>query len=104
MPYYHVTPTVNIPRILEQGLLPQTGDRALLMNEDEDAIYMFPSREDVDNALMNWLGDEFEEDEPLSLLEIELPPGMEATPTTVQWEWAVYEPIPPEYIKDLGAV
>ena len=104
MPYYHVTPTINIPRIFEQGLLPQRGDRALLMNEEEDAIFLFPSRADVDNALMNWLGDEFEEDEPLTLLEIELPPNVQVVPSTVEYEVMVFDPIPPKYIKDLGAV
>ena len=53
---YHVTPARNLPSIQEKGLLPTIGERSLALGEGQEAVYLFPSREDVDNALSNWLG------------------------------------------------
>lgn len=96
---YHITPTSNIPQILKHGLIPSLGNRSSLM-ENENRIYMFGSMEDVENAVSNWLGDEFDEDVPLSLLKISLPPswplGKEA------FEYTTSKPIPSNLITVLN--
>ena len=103
MPYYHITPTVNVPTIMQQGLVPQTGERSAVM-EQEDGVYLFKTRDDAGDALTNWLGDEFGEDEELSMLEVSLPPNIKTLPTTADYEVVVAETIPPKYIKDLGII
>src|SRR5208282_6194720 len=70
--YYHVTPTANVPRIMSEGLIPQRGPRSKRMADH--GIFLFEDMETMEDALSNWLGDEFEEDEPLTLLGVELPP------------------------------
>ena len=43
------------------------------MGETQNAIYLFPSFEEMNNALSNWLGDLFEETEDLMILQIDVP-------------------------------
>ena len=103
MPYYHVTPTINVTRILKEGLIPQIGPRSALM-EREDGIYLFNSVEDAETALGSWLGDAFDDEfaddeEPMALLEVELPPDAKLVPTPAEYETVVTTPIPPQFIK-----
>ncbi len=94
---YHVTPTRNIPRIMQQGLVPKTGMRARLLSEPAAGIYLFPSVADAENAIENWLGDQFGETVPLALLEVKIPPGSTFIPCA-DYEIIVANPIPPENI------
>ena len=68
---YHVTPTKNLVEIMSVGLVPQIGPRSSQISDEARAIYVFQDKDSVEDALMNWLGDEFN-DEPLSLLEINI--------------------------------
>lgn len=65
---YHVTPTKNLRLIMIYGLVPRKGPRSSKL-ENKKAVYLFPNLDDVENALMNWLGDEFG-DEQLALLKV----------------------------------
>jgi len=67
---YHVTPTKNIKSIAKEGLKPGIGDRSSKIMREKSGIYVFPSRLAAEDAVMNWLGDEFE-DEPLTMLKID---------------------------------
>ena len=67
---YHVTPTKNIKSIAKEGLKPGIGDRSNKIMREKSGIYVFPSRLAAEDAVMNWLGDEFE-DEPLTMLKID---------------------------------
>jgi len=69
---YHVTTYKKSIRILNYGLVPRIGKRSLKL-ERYKAIYLFKTYADVENALMNWLGDEFKENERLSLLKVKIP-------------------------------
>ncbi len=95
--YYHVTPTENVPRIMSEGLTPQRGPRSKQMADH--GIFLFKTMEDMEDALANWLGDEFEEDEPLTLLGVELPSDAEVAPEAVGFEVNVLSPIPPDFIQ-----
>lgn len=58
---YHVTPAENLPSIIASGLVPRIGERSASFGEVSKGVYLFTSAEACESALMNWLGDEFEE-------------------------------------------
>jgi pyrimidine deaminase RibD-like protein len=68
---YHVTPTKNLKSIVKQGLVPTIGDRSSQIAGEKSGIYVFPDRASAEDAVMNWLGDEFD-DEPLTMLKIDV--------------------------------
>ena len=68
---YHVTPTKNLKSIAKQGLTPTVGDRTSQIESEKSGIYVFPDRTSAEDAVMNWLGDEFD-DEPLTMLKIDV--------------------------------
>lgn len=72
--YFHVTPRKNLESILENGLIPQIGERSLEIGEPVEAVFLFPNFEEMNNALYNWFGEEFDDDEDeLIILQIDLP-------------------------------
>lgn len=90
--FYHLTPRRNLEAIKAQGLMPTVGERSESLGEAEPRIYLFDSKESLEEALGNWLGEEFDEDEELVALSIpahrlETPvpsfPGDESS-----WEWS----------------
>lgn len=97
---YHVTPHDNIAGILRDGLVPQLGPRSLIVNETVPAIFCFTDLDEVENALMNWLGDYFDVDEPLALLRVTLDDSA-AIGAGAGYEVVVLEPIPAEAVNVL---
>ena len=96
--YYHVTPLANWKSIQATGLRPATGSRSNQIGEPL-AIFLFNSLTSLENALMNWLGEEFDENEKLAILAVNLPsnfPGLQ--PGEAGYEWLCTTPIPPEHI------
>ena len=69
---YHVTTESAYLKIKSAGLIPKTGKRSKKAKESEEAIYTFRTLIDAQDALANWLGDEFDEDTKLALLEIDV--------------------------------
>lgn len=94
---YHVTPTKNLDAILSEGLLPKIGERSQMLGEKDEAIYLFPTKADVTNALLQWLGEMYDDDEELALLEIDTT-HMHLTPSIADYELICLEPIPPRCI------
>lgn len=70
--FFHITPTANVPAILMEGLQARIGPRSEQLGEPAPAVYLFATLEAADNALGNWLGECFEDDEQLSLLAVDL--------------------------------
>lgn len=68
---YHVTPSENLPSILGSGLKPAIGPRSAELGEPQPFVYLFRSLQDVETALMNWLGEALEDAGELAILEIE---------------------------------
>lgn len=68
--HYHVTEAENIPSIISDGLVPSIGARSKELGETREVIYFFPTEEDMNNALSNWLGEEFEDVE-IAILTVE---------------------------------
>ena len=65
---YHVAKRRNLRSIERNGL------RVMVprdMEGEEAGVYLFRSREDAEEALMNWLGDRFDEDEELVLIKVD---------------------------------
>lgn len=102
MKYYHVTPKDNLGSILRDGLVPQIGPRSSGL-ETEPLVFLFHNEEDVDNALMGWLGIAFEhygEDE-IAVLEVNLPDNFELEHTDAGYELCSRDVIPSEHLKCL---
>lgn len=68
--YYHVTLISNLESIRQNGLIPQIGERSLELGETINRVYLFTSKIACEDALTNWLGDYFEDDD-IAILEIE---------------------------------
>lgn len=68
---------ITTQNIMECGLVPQIGERSDAQGEETPAIYLFPTKDDMDNALSNWLGEWFEDtygaDVELAIIKISLP-------------------------------
>jgi hypothetical protein len=60
---FHVTRASNISSILDHGIVPRIGDRALAFGETMPAVYAFPTVQDCHTALSQWLGDWFNDQE-----------------------------------------
>ena len=96
--FYHVTKSVNVQSILRKGLIPQTGERSAKL--DDHGVYLFNHKTTLEDALMNWLGDEFDEDEKLTVLLVNLPKDFPISAhDVVGYEWVTQEHIHPKYIK-----
>lgn len=105
MKYYHVTLFSNIESILKEGLIPQIGQRSIDANETEKLVYLFQDLIDVENALMNWLGDwytdAYGENIPIAILEIILPIDFPIEEGIVEYEKISKQKIPPKFIRFL---
>ena len=69
--YYHITRTENVPSIVPPsgiGLIPATPTD---MEGEAKGVYLFRSIDEAEDALMGWLGDKFDEDDPLTLLRVD---------------------------------
>lgn len=94
---YHVTSRGNLDSILEHGLTPRTGPNAAQLGETEHAVYCFSSMGACEDALMNWLGEQFDEDDALVILTVRVD-GLALRLAEVEWEVAIRETVPPERI------
>ncbi|PSR32192.1 MAG: hypothetical protein C7B46_15360 [Sulfobacillus benefaciens] len=100
--YYHVTPQSNLGRIFLYGLVPQCGTRSADRG-DAAAVYLFRSAEAMQDALLNWFGDLFDDDTPLNILAVRLPAHWPTRETPhAPWEVSSLSPIPPRFLQYLG--
>lgn len=97
MKIWHVTPTKNIFDILEQGLVPAIGPRSEEIGEDEPQIYVFTDPVTMEDAICNWLGEAFEEDEELSIIELDIAPERLVIPEDL-YEAYILETVEPSCI------
>ena len=59
MTFFHVTRAENLSDIMRGGLVPSIGARSQAAKERHPAVFLFSSRDAMEDALMNWLGEEF---------------------------------------------
>ena len=96
--FYHVTQSKNVSSIMSNGLIPSQGERSAKLGDY--GIFMFGNKSHMEQALMNWLGDEFDEDDELTVLIVDLPIDWPLiNEDTAGFEWISRKPIPPKYIK-----
>lgn len=69
--FYHVTPVENLDSILTYGLHPAIGDRSQEIGETDAAVYLFPSYAHLVDGLGNWLGECFDDEDELVVLEVD---------------------------------
>ncbi len=81
---------------MDNGLIPQIGERSALIGESE-GIFLFPSKEDMNTALEQWLLEEFDEDEPLIVLKVFLPENFPLE-ESVEYEKISRQKIDSQYI------
>ncbi len=72
MHVWHVTPTRNVFGILEEGVKPNVGERSQALGEDTPRVYVFTDPMALEDALSNWLGEAFDEEDALSILLLEV--------------------------------
>jgi len=97
--FYHVTPAKNVKWIMEEGLTPSTGSTSSSYGETEERVYLFPSLIDAQDAVNNWLGDQYEND-ILALLQVDA--SDINLKSDVEWEYYTNQIIPPNKIKILS--
>ena len=100
---FHVTLMENVESIREKGLIPQIGERSAEIGETEEYVYLFTSYEAMDNALMNWMGEwyneRYGEDVELAVLKILIPPEIPIIDMGIGYEMICPSMIPSEYIE-----
>jgi hypothetical protein len=96
---WHITPSVNVAKIMKQGLLPQIGKRSKSAKEKHKSLFVFPDSISMEDALTNWLGDELE-DIPLSILELTIPSNW-LIQHPIRYEEQINHIVPPSMIKIL---
>lgn len=94
MNYYHVTEARNLASILRTGLVPTIGPRSQACGETTARTYLFHTRDDMENALSNWLGEYFE-DVQVAILQVETD---NAIPVDAEYEVVCLETISPDKI------
>lgn len=94
---FHVTTAAALPSILSTGLEPRIGPRSTAIGEHQCAIYFFETLFDVVNGLMNWMADEFDEDDEIVILDVDLT-GTRSQRAVGEFEIIVSERISPDKI------
>lgn len=93
---FHVTRKEDLASILANGLEPRLGPRSQECGEIRPAVFLFPTREALDTAMPQWLGECFEDvpDDGLSILEV-VPAADAQLHSDVAYEVSCLTRIPP---------
>lgn len=99
---YHVTRKSNLSNILKKGIIP---NQPTDWEDQEKGVYLFRDKNSAEDAVMNWLGDRYEENEKLVLLTINtngiyIKPSedLETLDGEEGWELISYDTISPRNI------
>lgn len=99
---YHITPARLLSIIASDGLQPSIGPRSQSAGETQAYVHCFTSFDAAAGAYMNWFREEFDEDEKLALIAVNLPPAGDSG-----WECAYAVTLRPHLLwvvsDDLGA-
>lgn len=95
---YHVTPLKNLESIKKHGLLAKIGPCSKKISEPVSAIYLFPELGYANDAVANWLGDEFDDDEDLIILPINVTEDDVEREPDIDYERASLADIPAKLI------
>jgi hypothetical protein len=97
---FHVTLRKNVDSILISGLEPRIGKFSSKLGENIPRVYLFPAAIDMENALMNWLGEELEEEygEDCDVIILKIDVGGLHLARDAEYELVCTEIIPPHRI------
>ena len=98
--FYHITPKKNIPSMKIHGIVPKPDKPAPFCSKE---ICLFDNKTTMEDALMNWLGDKFDETEPLVCLTINAA-RLKIYPSDVGYEFRTLEPIPWKNVVKIEAI
>lgn len=100
--YYHVTKKENLESIMTNGLIPKIGEMSQDLGEEIKRVYLFKNIKDMEDALMNWMGEWYEDnygdDLELCSLIINLPDNFNIINEESLYEAYSYKIIEPKYI------
>lgn len=94
---YHLTTKKNFNKIQSEGLKPKIGPRSKELGEDNKVVYFFRSEIEAEDALCNWYGECFGEDEEFILMEVNIQ-GFNFNDNPSTFEVTVSEMIPSDRI------
>lgn len=97
MHLFHVTLVSALPSILEEGLIARIGPRADQLGEVVPAVYCFGDREAVEDGLMGWMADAFEEADGIVILEIDAT-GLDIQKNPADFEFRLLDTLYPSRI------
>lgn len=93
---YHVTYADNVDSIKKYGIKPSKPQD---FDEAVDGVYLFPSYDDMEDALVNWLGDRLDEDRDIVAIKLNIS-GLKCE-SDVEYELRCLETIEPIRIIDI---
>ena len=92
--FYHITYYKNIDSIKHKGLIPAIGENSIDCKELEPTIYLFNNKDDVENAMLNWVSELFS-DEPIMVCVIQVSNDFPIYNNNhACYEWITHNPIP----------
>lgn len=97
---YHVTSHKNIKSIKKQGLLPRLGPNAKSCGETQPAIWCFPNKQSMYDALGGWFEDLCDDKNGMDCIVIDVPNDY-IKHSTVDYEKIITQHINPKYIKKI---
>lgn len=103
---FHLTPWRLWRKIKVQGLIPQQGVRGLYADDSDAArIYLFESLGTLEDAMMNWFMEKFENDRYFAVIQVIVPGDVEIfDDPEIAGSFYVEAPIPVSNIKLLQKV
>lgn len=87
-----------MPNIYQHGLLPKIGNNAKNLDETKPRIYFFSTPVYATDALLNWFGDLYDLDTPLTEIIVQLPIKLLNKQEDLDWEITTTQPISSKYI------
>ena len=97
---YHVTSHRNIKSIKIHGLIPQLGPNAKSCGETKPAIWCFPNKQSMNDALGGWFEDLCDDEHGMDCIVIDVP-NHYVKNSTVKYEKTITQSVNPKYIKKI---
>lgn len=94
---YHVTSHNNLTSIKKRGLIPCLGPNTKACGETKPAIWCFPSKQLMTDALGRWFEDLCDDDNRMDCIVIDVP-SYHVKNSTVEYEKIIMQPVSPKYI------
>lgn len=100
---YHVTSHKNIKSIKTYGLIPRLGPNAKSCGEIKPAIWCFPNKQLMTDALSGWFENLCDDENGMNYIVIDVP-NHYVKNSTVGYEKIVTQPISPKQIIEIYTV